>query len=178
MGTPESKALDTLDGMKKIIEHEMIVKGTYVTDVWNHLLEEQGAVCGGRRYCVIGAMVVSYGIQPYVKGDDGYLEMSEDFDSAIGGSTRRDFYATMPGLDMAHDALNEVALAYATHHGIRIPIAAGISPIEALFERTEWFANTDEGREVLCLIIDNAKALILGKPMDMSNLTSPYATYA
>lgn len=171
--TPQEKALDTLDGMKEIVEHEMIERGSYSTaEIIDRDLYEKGAVCGGRRYCAIGAMVVAYGIPSHQESQGRYpWEQTVDFGMAVSGG-RRSYYKKHPGLDIAHDALNEAADQYAKQYGLGMP--GGTSAIEDLFESNPFFDDTEEGRVVLCGIIDNAKAIILDEPINR-NLGSPYA---
>src|SRR3954470_14749062 len=56
------QALKALAGMQEIVEHDMLIHGEYATGVVDDELAAEGAICGGRKYCAVGALWVGGGV--------------------------------------------------------------------------------------------------------------------
>lgn len=95
-----AKALKTLDGMVEITKNEMLARGVYFSDqVVRRDLAESGALCGGRRACLIGSAWVAYG----VKLDKEAVLPGTDEDE------RHQFLRNRPALNAVYKALNNAA---------------------------------------------------------------------
>lgn len=96
----QEKALNTLDGVIKIADNEMLIQGDYVTaEIVNPELAKKGAVCGGRKACLVGSTYLAHGVKVW-REDGGLFETWR----------RDDFMRTRPALRLAYEALNEAAL--------------------------------------------------------------------
>lgn len=96
----------TLDNMVLIVEAEMLIHMDYVTnDVMDPERGREGAICGGRKACAIGALWLAHGIKPEIWGveDDGATLPGIHYDE------RYDFMYYRPELRRAYDVLNKAA---------------------------------------------------------------------
>jgi hypothetical protein len=156
--TVKQDALDALDGMQQIVEREMITQGTYVT-AYVADPELKDSICGGRKYCAIGALWVGAGIAPVFMGkteDDGYAHMKLP---GIASNDREDFLANEPALERAYNTLNQVAVDYVNRNHIDsdvIDLIAWASELESLFESDDAHV----GRDGLLEIIQSARQII------------------
>lgn len=146
----KKQALKALDGMREIVNNEMLIHGQYVTeDVINPTMAD--SLCGGRQYCAIGALWVGAG----VKVERRYGGV------ALPGAMywqRSRFVAGRPALAAALDHLDAAAERYAKRHGITVDeeAAIGESSLEDLFED----GSVPVGRPELLKIIASAKRKI------------------
>lgn len=123
----QHKALDTCDGVIQIAENEMLTRGTYLTSVVRPKMAREGAVCGGRRACLVGSMYLAHG------GFKDIEEMGMSMD-ARGREMRN-----RPGLRLAYRAINEAALRRAEK------INAGVVNRERSRNYSDHYHDTDDG---------------------------------
>lgn len=157
----KQKALDTFDNMTEIIRNEMIAKGEYVSQ---EVYGDEGAICGGRKYCLFGAAYVGYGIRPkmgsrwkvYVPGlpGDG---------SWITAEARKRFLRNRPALKLVQDALNEAADKRLKRLGIPFDRddyeeGLGLDWFENSAERL--FENHNPGRTALLGLVRDARKIV------------------
>lgn len=160
-----ARAVKSLDGMAEIVRNEMLVKGHYVTSVVRP--DMASSVCGGRRYCAVGALWAAGGVRVDASGElPGVEEHARD-----------GFLAHRPGLRLAYEALNEAARAYidglpAGTVGRDVMGSPAVfvgepgreefnAPIERLFEMGPWDAGTDAGRRELLGVIEDARRRVM-----------------
>lgn len=140
-------ALEALDGMREIVRKEMLVKGMYVGPISNPSMTR--SICGGRRYCAMGALWVGGGIK-VTRGD---LPGVHEGAGRTQG-TRNRFLRKHPALKIALNALEEVSRKYLSE----LPTTSGfLSPLENLFEG-HYGLNLD--RTDLLKVIASAKRII------------------
>lgn len=160
-------ALNALDGVTQITKNEMLKRGDYLTAVVDEKLAAEGAICGGRRACLIGSAYVGAGIKMRAGENQFWGRRLPGVDP----DDRAEFTARRPGLRLALDALDVAATeritglsrrqqkniadwrrAYSGHE------APGIVA-EALFE-----AVTDSpsklNRDGILALVDEARAVI------------------
>lgn len=154
------EALKTLGGMREIVEAEMLEQGTYVTeDVVDE--SKSGAICGGRRYCAIGALGVAYGFKPYTGETDrwDYPIPTQEWNLFVMWGSRYSFVGAHPALELALTMLDEVADEHMDRYGIQRTDTC-CSSIEQLFESSSRYANTKRGRQSLVRLIERARERI------------------
>lgn len=161
-------ALRTLDGIRQITKNEMLIHGEYVTDnVRNKKLAAEGAVCGGRKACLVGSAYIAYGVP---------LQITEHYDywrektvervelPGIGDKRNRaGFRRYRPGLRLAMEALNDAAerklatLSERRQRAIRENVDDGIYPdlAESLFETGKGL-----NREDVLKLVTQAKRIV------------------
>ena len=148
----KTKALSALDGMRKIVQHEMLARGVYVTeDIENPHLAQAGAICGGRQHCAIGSLWVGGGIK-YTFSSYGEITLP-----GVQQHERKKFLSHRPGLRLAHRALNEAAETFSQKYGLDDDERADTffeDPIERLFE---GFYGSELTRRDMLNIISAAK---------------------
>lgn len=153
--TTKTKALDALEGMRQIVDAEMLVHGQYFTDDVDPL--KAANVCGGRKYCAIGSLWAGAGVpikrmvEKDPDGDWDYLALP-----GVEQEDREGFLRRRPALRAAYNALNDAAFSYALKHGLTNkmrPKAEFEAPVEALFESRK----VTIGRNELLEIIASAK---------------------
>jgi hypothetical protein len=158
--TVKQGALDALDGMQQIVEREMVTKGTYVTS-YIVVPELKDSLCGGRKYCALGALWVGAGIAPVTIAEPD-SEIGYDLHIRLPGITsneREDFLATEPALQRAYNTLNQAAVDYVEDNGTdseEIDRDTWTSELEALFESDYAYV----GRDGLLEIIQSARQII------------------
>lgn len=169
MATKTMTALDALDGMRGIVEREMVGTGLYASyEVQDRKLLEAGAICGGRRYCAIGSIIVGGGVQPYQDMADDESSRTDVFENLVMDLTlRRSADAFTEGYEhirVAHEALCVAAREVAEEYDLRVSPGESRSTIEDVFEGngTAFYENgvSDRGREILLEVIDRAKELV------------------
>lgn len=87
-----------LDGIVAITKNDMLVHGSYLTEIINERLAAQGSVCGGRAACLLGSALLA---TPRIDLD----RASMDFPGAYATALR-----SRPGLRLAVQTLDEVAV--------------------------------------------------------------------
>lgn len=154
MSNVKQRALDALDGMGQIVFNEMVVRGEYVSDEIDET--KVASICGGHKYCAVGALYAGYGIKPQranhpFDSEDYYLL------SGVDEHERASFMQDKPALKLAYSALNDAAIVFVDNHP-EIDIYWGIwnAPIESLFEE----ADPEIGRQDLLDVIGHAQELI------------------
>jgi hypothetical protein len=101
------QALKALAGMQEIVEHDMLIHGEYSTSfVVDHKLAAEGAICGGRKYCAVGALWVGGGVSMRNDGWDYALP-------GVNVYERENFLRPRHGLRLAYETLNQVAQEWA-----------------------------------------------------------------
>lgn len=98
------KALTALDGVTQITKNEMLKRGDYLSVVVDQKLAAEGAICGGRRACLIGSAYVGAGIKVNTDGEVWGRKLP-----GVDPDERADFTARRPGLRLALDALDVAA---------------------------------------------------------------------
>jgi hypothetical protein len=149
------QALDALVDMRRIVLTERIGSGNYYVPEGGLGETNPGnAVCGGRRFCAIGALWAAYGVQPaeHISGVNPahWVLPGTDEDERPG------FIATRPALRMALDALNAASVVYANEHDLSLndeSYGSFRDSLEALFEG-HWSARFY--RDDLIAVIDAA----------------------
>ncbi len=128
--TIKQGALNALDGMQQIVEHERLIKGAYVSAYAS--APELKSLCGERRYCAIGALWIGAGERPVTKSDEVVLP-------GIEQREREAFLADRPALGKAYTTLNLAARNYIKRNEISdddYPFAWN-SELEAIFEASK-----------------------------------------
>ena len=162
-------AIEVLDRMQQVVDNEMLRRGTYITDyITDHDLELDGAVCGGRQACAIGALGLGAGVE--------YTDAEADEEGHYVGSlglpgvaqnARDHFMSDKPHLRAAFDALEKAAHWYV----LDVPESKEYadasetcefqhSYLEALFE-SSWWSDGDEARLGISEVIGKARELLL-----------------
>lgn len=138
----KSQALAILDGVDEINQNEMLASGTYVTGkVYDRGLEKQGAVCQGRRACMVGAAFLA---EANLNG----RHIPEQHMMEESGRTQ--YMADRPALRLAYRALGEAA-----EKRLRLPttdtteVGAHSWPAEQLLEETDYLYQRDDQGEYL-----------------------------
>lgn len=104
------KALRVCDGVISIAANEMLVQGTYVTEhVANQELKERGAICGGRKACLVGSMYLSHGDLPTKEEANERYGHSGFWAGIFRPPYRPEYMADRPALKLAYDAFNTAA---------------------------------------------------------------------
>jgi hypothetical protein len=98
----KERAIRTLDNMRQIVKNDMLTVGEYITqNIVQRNLAEQGAICGGRKACAIGSMLLAYGDKPV---DDGFGYIILE-----GTEAPSEYAARKPALKAVLDSLNAEA---------------------------------------------------------------------
>lgn len=150
----KERALRTLDNMREIVKNDMLTRGEYISQsIQDRELAEKGAVCGGRRACAIGSMLLAHGDKPF---DAGWgpliLEGSEDV---------AEYAERRPALKAVLDALNAEAEKFIENNPrVQTSIARRHAnvfevPIERLFEGAYGTKLVD--RDTMLKLITGAK---------------------
>jgi hypothetical protein len=147
-GKVKAKALSTLDGMREIVRNEMLTRGVYLTDVEEPDLAKSGALCGGRRACLLGSAWIAYGIKPDEKWDEL---------PGVDEGERSGFLRHRPALKAVYDALN-LAAERKLARDPGLCRAKFDSPAEALFEGN-YRTGLDRG-DVLRLIASARREIV------------------
>lgn len=170
----KDKALNTCDGVIEIAANEMLLQGSYVTQrVMNPKLEDEGAVCGGRKACLVGSIFLAYGIT-YRK----LLRLTDHIPSFFL-EDRDWFMDERPALKLAYNAFNQAAFeVIEREHQHRIAFQHDYDPrtnkysisdrpevpadgwAEFFFERILENHEHDEIREEVISVANRAKELI------------------
>lgn len=153
----KDKALKTLAGMREIVKNDMLVAGMFVDeslieggDPRAIALRDSGSVCGGHRYCGIGAALIAHGISHIDQGGrDRWNRYIYDW--------RHHYTVDDRALDLVRAALEGTAERYARRYALRIDLTWG-SRLEGLIEGNPIFANPETGRPILLLMIRSAEA--------------------
>lgn len=131
----KQQAIVALTEMEAIVESERLIRGTYISAPPSRVLKKNASLCGGERFCAIGALWAGYGIEPQVRTRWEGVNIFE-LPGSFEGEARAKFTRTRPGLRLALGALNEEARVFIDAHG---PLFADDAEkyddlIEGLFE--------------------------------------------
>jgi len=159
-------AREVLTGLRGIVEREQLAHVGYVDQRVDPGLAASGALCRGRRACVVGATWLAAGIEPvrYVS------PFSEVVTYALPGAgfDHEDRIVALKnggylGLLRAYEALNEAAQAYIVERGFTLDsMWAHAGPLEGLFESEDpasYESFLIEPRDML-VVIDRAEELV------------------
>lgn len=150
------RAIETLEGMRQIVKNDMLTRNEYVSQtIVNRKLAEQGAVCGGRKACAIGSMLLGYGVEPK---RDGWGSVS-----LPGAHSPKSYSATRPALRAVLNALNAEATAFIENNpkvkqSFNRRRVEFDQPIEQLFEGAYGTRLVD--RDTMLKLITRAKQRI------------------
>lgn len=147
MNIIHSNALDTLYGMKQIVENDRLIHGDYISDAFDPKMST--AVCKGYKYCAIGSLWAGHGEQPITTNYGTSLR-------GVAHNERIVFLAERPALALALIALNHAASEYMEINGIELSnydYTASYDDIERLFESERGNA---VGRPEMLEVIGNA----------------------
>lgn len=96
----KAKALETLDGLEKIIEFEALQHVGYLGDC-DVKRKKALPICKGHNACMIGSLYLAHGVRRQ-RDYNGDWELPGIYDQAK-------FVARRPALKLAYDAMNEAA---------------------------------------------------------------------
>src|SRR5436853_7423576 len=100
----KERAMRTLDNMRQIVKNDMLVRGENISQtIESRELKEAGAVCGGRKACAIGSMLLAYGDKPR------FSEWGSNYVQLEGTEEPSEYAANKPALKAVLDALNAEA---------------------------------------------------------------------
>ena len=164
MRTREKKAAarQIIRRVQEIAHNDMLMRLTYITiDVERPDLLEAGAVCGGRRACMVGSFMLAAGEEP---------------DNVRDWLGQRDkFAASIPGAAEARAALNEAALkirfkgmgfygltgeSARDERKIYARDPAGHDPMETLFESSSGIVYRSDLPKLVLKVTDGALELL------------------
>lgn len=155
--TQITKSIETLEGMRQIVKNDMLTRSEYVSQtIVSRKLAEAGAVCGGRKACAIGSMLLAYGVQPVRDGNWGSISLP-------GAYAPRRYSANRPALRAVLDALNAEALDFIANNpkvkqSFKRRNVKFDQPIEQLFEGAYGTKLVD--RDTMLKLITRAKQRI------------------
>lgn len=157
----QQQALKALDGMRQIVENEMLTRGQYTTDDVVKP-EMKGSICGGRKYCAVGSLWAAHGVKvtPIARAWVTTFSLP-----GVEPELRENFLKHRHGLRTAYEALNDAASDYIYANNAKIDNAFE-APIEALFEYEPDDYKGDSnapivGRDTLLEIIADARQRVL-----------------
>ncbi len=147
----QDDAIKILDGIEEISRNQMLVRGTYITDVVDQDLAAAHSICGGRQACMVGSMWIAAGVWIMHNGEmelpgvtihkmpNGSGIVYSDYPNM---NMREIVLTTRPDLKLAYDTMNEVSFDHPKAQGI------GLNPVNAmedLFERPAYEDDEDGG---------------------------------
>lgn len=125
------RALQTIDGMTKFVEAEMLTRGSYVSEG-----AKGTPICGGHKACLLGSAWLAYGADV------------RTVRRTVSPPQRRDYLRMNPALALVYDALNDEALAMVARDPLprfkQRYIQLWDSPAEGLFETLLPFKDVPE----------------------------------
>lgn len=156
-------ALKALDGMEEIVTAEMLMRGEYFSSYVADPSRKQ-AICGGRKFCAIGALWQGAGIglirEPRERDNivitvlPGAMEtVWRDYLTPNNHQSRADFLVRRPGLRLALDTLDAVAQEFAADAGLDLSRGDYASAMEALFEGEDedgdFYVNSEDLLDII-----------------------------
>lgn len=143
-------ALNALDGMAQIVNNDMLVRGAYVSDDFDPKMSD--SICGGHKYCALGALWVGAGISPEKTQWGGFAMPCLDDDYQY----LEDFVRYRHPLRVAYEALNTAASDFADKHGLHFSEYVWDSALEGVFESN----SSQFGRPEILEVIESAREII------------------
>lgn len=166
------KAIADLKGMRQIVDNEQLVRGNYIDNAVNKKLEAAGAICGGRKACLIGSLWMGSGIKAEFHPERGAIL------PFVYEGTRHFMFNTYPDMELAYDALNIEAEKFSGRikdytfepgryrsaaedlfeHTFE-PVMAAQAKEESKEERAQYWTDEDDIRTIINAAIDRIEAM-------------------